>query len=99
MTRVDLSLRQAIVLNDVALVERILKNNPSILHNPDFADKSNTSLHLAARYGLEEIAVGPRNVDDGSDTLTAAPRSCSSRLVMMAATRPKIGSTATNMTI
>ncbi|KAJ9609402.1 hypothetical protein H2200_005729 [Cladophialophora chaetospira] len=55
-TRVDLSLRQAILLNDIALVERILKNNPSYLHNPDFADKSNTSLHIAAQYGLEEIA-------------------------------------------
>ncbi|KIW66484.1 hypothetical protein PV04_05817 [Phialophora macrospora] len=54
--RVDLSLRQAILLNDIALVERILRNNPSYLHNPDYADKSNTSLHLAAQYGLEEIA-------------------------------------------
>jgi hypothetical protein len=59
MTQVDLSLRQAILLNDVALVERILKNNPSYLHNPDFTNKSNTSLHLAAQYGREEIAVGP----------------------------------------
>jgi uncharacterized protein len=58
MSQVDLSLRQAIVLNDVALVERILKNNPAYLHNPDFSDKSNTSLHLAAQHGLEEIAVG-----------------------------------------
>ena len=60
--RVDLSLRQAILLNDVALVERILKNNPSYLHNPDFADKSNTSLHLTAQYGLEEIAVGTHHM-------------------------------------
>lgn len=59
-TRVDLSLRQAILLNDIALVERVLKNNPSYLHNPDFGDKSNTSLHIAAQYGLEEIAVGCR---------------------------------------
>lgn len=56
--RVDLSLRQALLLNDIALVRRILRNNPSYLHNPDYSDKSNTSLHLAARYGLEEIAVG-----------------------------------------
>ncbi|KIX93509.1 uncharacterized protein Z520_10687 [Fonsecaea multimorphosa CBS 102226] len=56
MTRVDLSLRQAILLNDVALVQRILQHNLSYLQNPDFADKSNTSLHLAAKYGLEEIA-------------------------------------------
>ncbi|OAP59794.1 hypothetical protein AYL99_04796 [Fonsecaea erecta] len=56
MTRVDLSLRQAILLNDIALVQRILKHNLPYLQNPDFADKSNTSLHLAAKYGLEEIA-------------------------------------------
>ncbi|KIX02178.1 uncharacterized protein Z518_08117 [Rhinocladiella mackenziei CBS 650.93] len=56
MTRVDLSLRQAILLNDVALVQRLLRSNPSYLHNPDYADKSNTSLHLAAQYGLEQIA-------------------------------------------
>jgi len=56
MVRVDLLLRQAILLNDVALVRRLLNHNPQYLHNPDFADKSNTSLHLAAQYGLEEIA-------------------------------------------
>ena len=60
MTQVGLLLRQAILLDDVALVERILKNNPSYLHNPDFADRSNTSLHLAAQKGREEIAVGTR---------------------------------------
>ena len=60
MARVDLSLRirQAILLNDLALIQRLLRNNPACLHNPDYADKSNTSLHLAAQYGLEEIAVG-----------------------------------------
>ena len=57
-TRVDSSLRQAILLHDIALVERILKNNPPYLHNPDYTNKSNTSLHLAAQYGFEEIAVG-----------------------------------------
>jgi len=56
MAKVDLSLRHAILLNDVALVRRLLKHHPQYLHNPDFADKSNTSLHLAAQYGLEEIA-------------------------------------------
>ena len=65
MARVDLSLRQAILLNDVALVERILKNNPQYLHNPDYSDKSNTSLHLASRYGMDEIAVGTQWVGDG----------------------------------
>ncbi|OAL26124.1 hypothetical protein AYO20_10258 [Fonsecaea nubica] len=72
MTRVDLSLRQAILLNDLALVQRILKHNLSYLQNPDFEDKSNTSLHLAAKYGLEEIAAflislghdGTRPVED-----------------------------------
>jgi hypothetical protein len=57
MTQVDLSIRQAIQLNDVALVRRLLKHHPQYLHNPDFADKSNTSLHLAAQRGLAEIAV------------------------------------------
>lgn len=58
MLNVDESLRLAIRLNDVALVRRLLEHHPRYLHNPDFADKSNTSLHLAAQYGLEEIAVG-----------------------------------------
>jgi len=60
MARVDvcIRLRQAILLNDLALVQRLLRNNPAHLHNPDFSDKSNTSLHLSAQYGLEEIAVG-----------------------------------------
>jgi len=56
MTQVDLSIRQAIQLNDAALVRRLLKHHPQYLHNPDFADKSNTSLHLAAQHGLTEIA-------------------------------------------
>ncbi|KIV84480.1 hypothetical protein PV11_00255 [Exophiala sideris] len=56
MTRADLSIRQAILLNDVALVRRLLKHHPQYLHNPDYSDKSNTSLHLAAQYGLTEIA-------------------------------------------
>ncbi|EXJ80661.1 hypothetical protein A1O3_06945 [Capronia epimyces CBS 606.96] len=56
MARVDVSVRLAILLNDVALVRRLLEHHPRYLHNPDFADKSNTSLHLAAQYGLEEIA-------------------------------------------
>lgn len=57
MTGVDVSVRLAILLNDVALVRRLLQQHPRYLHNPDFADKSNTSLHLAAQYGLREIAV------------------------------------------
>ncbi|KAH8703741.1 ankyrin repeat-containing domain protein [Talaromyces proteolyticus] len=48
---VPVRLRRAILQNDVLLVKRIVKNNPSYLENPDFADKSNTSLHLAAIKG------------------------------------------------
>jgi len=60
MYRVDISarLRQAIRSNDLTLVKRILQHNPTYLQNPDYADKSNTSLHLAAQYGLTDIAVG-----------------------------------------
>jgi len=56
--RIDASirLRRAIHLNDVVLVERIVKSKPKFLQNPDFEDKSNTSLHLAAANGLVEIA-------------------------------------------
>ena len=59
--RIDVAirLRRAIYLNDLTLVQRIVRNNPSVLRNPDFADKSNTSLHLAARCGFVEIAVRP----------------------------------------
>lgn len=56
-TSTSLRLRQAILSNDIALVERLLKANPHLLHNPDFDDKSNTSLHLAARAGHTELAV------------------------------------------
>ncbi|QSS59035.1 ankyrin repeat-containing protein [Histoplasma capsulatum] len=58
-TRVDLPvhvrLRSAILWNDVLLVKRIIKNNPRFLENPNFDDKSNTSLHLAAIIGNLEI--------------------------------------------
>jgi hypothetical protein len=50
-------LRRAILLNDLSLVKRILQNNPQYLRNPDFEDKSNTSLHLAAKHGFTQIAV------------------------------------------
>jgi len=57
--RIDASrrLRRAILLNDLPLVKRIVKNNPEKLRNPDFEDKSNTSLHLAAKHGFTQIAV------------------------------------------
>lgn len=53
----SLRLRQAILSNDIPLVERLLKADPHLLHNPDFQDKSNTSLHLAAQAGHTELAV------------------------------------------
>lgn len=53
-------LRRAILLNDLVLVKRIIKNNPSFLRNPDFENRSNTSLHLCAKHGFLDIAVGPR---------------------------------------
>ena len=51
-------LRRAILLNDLALVQRIVRNNPAYIRNPDLEDKSNTSLHLAAKNGFTEVAVG-----------------------------------------
>ena len=50
-------LKRAILLSDALLVKRIIHSNPGILQNPDFKDKSNTSLHLAAQTGSEEIVV------------------------------------------
>ncbi|KAI1981113.1 hypothetical protein LOZ51_004772 [Ophidiomyces ophidiicola] len=52
---VPIRLRRAILLNDTFLVKRIVRNNPAYLENPDFSDKSNTSLHLAAILGRFEI--------------------------------------------
>ncbi|KAL8774965.1 MAG: hypothetical protein Q9209_000444 [Squamulea sp. 1 TL-2023] len=54
---VPVRLRQAINLNDLVLVKRIVKNNPNRLKNPDLDDHGNTSLHLAAKLGFLEIAV------------------------------------------
>ncbi|KAF1832409.1 ankyrin [Decorospora gaudefroyi] len=56
MIDVPRRLRRAIHLNDVALVRRIIRTNPSYLRNPDFNDRSNTSLHLAAKHGYTAIA-------------------------------------------
>ncbi|KAK7712921.1 Target of rapamycin complex 2 subunit avo2 [Botryosphaeria dothidea] len=56
MINVEIRLRRAIRLNDLVLVRRIVRNNPDVLRNPDFQDKSNTSLHLAAREGFTDIA-------------------------------------------
>ena len=49
-------MRRAILLNDLSLVKRVVRNNPLYLRNPDFEDKSNTSLHLAAKHGFVAIA-------------------------------------------
>ncbi|KAF1939599.1 ankyrin [Clathrospora elynae] len=56
MIDVPRRLRRAITLNDLPLVTRIISNNPAYLRNPDFSDKSNTSLHLAAQLGYTGIA-------------------------------------------
>ena len=66
-SRIDVStrLRRAIAANDLALVKRILKNNRSYLTNPDFSDKCNTSLHLAAQYGFIEVVVRVGHVLSG----------------------------------
>ena len=54
-------LREAIVLNDVCMVKRLLAVTPALLQNPNYEDKSNTSLHLAAKYGHAELAVRPKS--------------------------------------
>jgi ankyrin repeat protein len=57
-SRIDVPrrLRRAILLNDLTLVQRIIRNNHRYLRNPDFDDRSNTSLHLAAKHGFTTIA-------------------------------------------
>lgn len=57
LPRIDPStrLRRAIHLNDVLLVQRLVRTHPKLLLNPDFTDRSNTSLHLAAAHGFTEI--------------------------------------------
>ncbi|KAL8770238.1 MAG: hypothetical protein Q9194_005229 [Teloschistes cf. exilis] len=53
---VAVRVRRAIHLNDLVLVKRIIKSHPEKLQNPDYDDDGNTSLHLAARLGLVDIA-------------------------------------------
>ncbi|KAF1985748.1 ankyrin [Aulographum hederae CBS 113979] len=55
MIDISIRLRRAILLNDIALVQRIVKSNPKSLKNADIEDRSNTSLHLAAKEGFVEI--------------------------------------------
>ena len=57
MMEASIRVRRAIYLNDLALLKRIIRNNPRLLQNPDFEDNGNTSLHLAAQLGFLEIAV------------------------------------------
>ncbi|XPS74210.1 Target of rapamycin complex 2 subunit avo2 [Ascochyta lentis] len=56
MIDVPRRLRRAILLNDLPLVQRIIRNNPAYLRNPDYEEKSNTNLHLAAKHGFTQIA-------------------------------------------
>ncbi|KAF2152686.1 ankyrin [Myriangium duriaei CBS 260.36] len=56
MIEPEIRLRRAIHLKDALLVKRIVQTSPQLLKNPDFEDKSNSSLHLAAELGSLEIA-------------------------------------------
>ncbi|ODA77580.1 hypothetical protein RJ55_07209 [Drechmeria coniospora] len=53
----SIRMRRAIHAGDTLLVQRILKSNPSLLHNPDASliGLSNSNLHLAASLGHREI--------------------------------------------
>ncbi|PNS21698.1 hypothetical protein CAC42_1552 [Sphaceloma murrayae] len=48
-------LRRAIYMKDALLVKRIIQSHPGLLKNPDYNDRSNSSLHLAAELGLADI--------------------------------------------
>ena len=56
LREVSLRLRRAVARNDFSLVQRILTTYPDHVHDADPKDKSNTSLHIAAREGFYEIA-------------------------------------------
>ncbi|KAK5168772.1 Target of rapamycin complex 2 subunit avo2 [Saxophila tyrrhenica] len=57
MTMIDppTRLRRAILHPSLPLVTRLIHTHPSLLHNPDFASKANTSLHLAAAHNHADI--------------------------------------------
>lgn len=57
MIEPSIRLRRAIYLKDAAIVKRLITADPKLIKNPDFDDRSNTSLHLAAKAGLYEIVV------------------------------------------
>ncbi|KAF1949295.1 ankyrin [Byssothecium circinans] len=67
--RIDVSrrLRRAVLLNDLALVQRIVRNNRAYLRNPNFDDRSNTSLHLSAKHGFTQIATQEFLIDAGHE--------------------------------
>ena len=60
MIEPSIRLRRAIRLNDLILVQRIVRTNPAIIRNPDPADNNHTSLHLAAILGDVDIVVRSR---------------------------------------
>ncbi|KAF7561154.1 hypothetical protein G7046_g2989 [Stylonectria norvegica] len=53
----SIRIRRAIHADDAAILRRILKSHPSLLHNPDSspAGLSNSNLHLAASLGFRDI--------------------------------------------
>ncbi|KAI9787666.1 MAG: hypothetical protein M1839_000197 [Geoglossum umbratile] len=51
----SIRLRRAIHRNDLLLVRRIVRNHRKVLQNPD--QRADSSLHVAAREGLVEIAL------------------------------------------
>ncbi|KAF4554637.1 Ankyrin repeat-containing protein 1 [Elsinoe fawcettii] len=44
-------------MKDALLVKRIIEAHPDLLENPDYEDRSNSNLHLAAELGHRDIAV------------------------------------------
>ncbi|KAH7143647.1 ankyrin repeat-containing domain protein [Dactylonectria macrodidyma] len=57
MIEPSIRIRRAINADDAALLRRILKSHPSLLHNPDASPSglSNSNMHLAASLGHRDI--------------------------------------------
>ncbi|KAG8628710.1 hypothetical protein KVT40_002575 [Elsinoe batatas] len=55
MIEPPIRLRRAIHMNDALLVKRIIEAHEDLLENPDYEDRSNSSLHLAAELGHKDI--------------------------------------------
>lgn len=81
-------LRRAILQRDLLMVKSITAKYPRLLQNPNYGDKSNTSLHLAAAMGDIDIVVSTlprshfpdahllrRNTSSPSATTPAPPTS------------------------